>query len=296
MIPSRSMLSLLLLSLFVAACGEDEVPPPPPPPPRPAGGGPAAPKKGPPLKKGQIKPMVRIEERVTCPIPSDAKKCDLKAPKCGNGEYCVPAGNAAYCGPCPERDAIRHVFKPRDFQGVDLRDPFQSFVINQPGLGGNEGKPTEVTPKCTRKDQFVALSYGYQSLKIVGIVSQGTQRKALMMGGNMGYIIKKGDCVGKEKAYVKDIGAGFITFAVESAGKTDSMEYSMQLYPTPINMGTPDAIDPGAASAPMVAPPPGVAPPDDRPSSTTRTTVITQPPTETVAPPPPSQPPTQLKP
>ena len=241
--------------------------------------------------------MVRIEDRVTCPPPSDAKKCDLKAPKCGTGEYCIAAGNAAYCGQCPERDAIRHQFKPRDFQGVDLRDPFQSFVINQPGLGGADNKtPTEVTPKCTRKDQFVAPSYGYQSLKIVGIVSQGTQRKALMMGGNMGYIIKKGDCVGKEKAFVKDIGAGFITFAVEAAGKADSMEYSMQLYPTPINMGTPDALDPGAASAPMVAPPPsGSAPQDDRPSSQTRTTVITQPPPEPVAPPP-SQPPTTIKP
>ena len=240
--------------------------------------------------------MVRIEERVTCPPPSDAKKCDIKAPKCDPTEYCLAAGKDHYCGPCPERDAIRHVFKPRDFQGVDIRDPFQSFVITQPGLGGDNKTPTEVTPKCTRKDQFQAPSYSYQNLRIVGIVSQGTQRKALMMGGNLGYIIKKGDCVGKEKAFVKDIGAGFITFTVEAAGKTDSMEYSMQLYPTPISMGTPDAIDPGAASAPMVAPPQNVPPPqDDRPSSQTRTTVITQPAPD-VPPPPVSQPPTQLKP
>jgi hypothetical protein len=111
-----------------------------------------------------------------------------------------------------------------------------------------------------------------------------------MMGGNLGYIVKKGDCVGKEKAFVKDIGAGFITFSTD-----DTMEYSMQLYPTPQNLGTPDAIDPGAASAPMVAPPPSAPPPqDDRPSQT-RTTVITQP-APNVPPPPPSQPPTQLKP
>ena len=89
------------------------------------------------------------------------------------------------------------------------------------------------------------------------------------------------------------IGAGFITFSTD-----DSMEYSMQLYPTPVNMGTPDAIDPGAQSAPMVAPPPSVPPPtaqDDRPSTQTRTTVITTPAPD-VPPPPPSQPPTQLKP
>lgn len=287
---------LLIASLLVAACGEDEVPPPPPAPASP-GGRPPPKKPASNLKKGQIRPMVRIEERVTCPPPSDAKKCDPKAPKCGTGEYCIPAGNASYCGQCPERDAIRHVFKPRDFQGTDIRDPFQSFVIMQPGLGGGDKTtPTEVTPRCTRKDQFVAPAYNYQNLKIVGIVSQGTQRKALMMGGNLGYIIKKGDCVGKEKAFVKDIGAGFITFTVEAAGKTDAMEYSMQLYPTPISMGTPDAIDPGAASAPMVAPPQNVPrPQDDRPSSQTRTTVITQPAPD-VPPPPVSQPPTQLKP
>lgn len=283
---------LLIFSLVLAACGEDEPPPPAPAPPAqpgaPARG--AAKKPASNLKKGQLKPMVRIEERVTCPTPSDAKKCEPKAPKCGTNEYCIPAGNAAYCGPCPERDAIRHVFKPRDFQGGDLRDPFQSFVINQPGLGAPDKTPTEVTPRCTRKDQFQASSYSYQSLRIVGIVSQGTQRKALMMGGNLGYIVKKGDCVGKEKAFVKDIGAGFITFSTD-----DTMEYSMQLYPTPQNLGTPDAIDPGAASAPMVAPPASVPPPqDDRPSQT-RTTVITQP-APNVPPPPPSQPPTQLKP
>jgi hypothetical protein len=284
--------TLVMFSLVLAACGgEDEAAPAPAPPGQPGAPGGAA-KKPANLKKGQIKPMVRIEERVTCPPPSDAKKCDLKAPKCGTGEYCIAAGNAAYCGQCPERDAIRHVFKPRDFQGVDLRDPFQSFVITQPGLGGQQGKtPTEVTPKCTRKDQFVASAYGYQSLRIVGIVSQGTQRKALMMGGNLGFIIKKGDCVGKEKAFVKDIGAGFITFSTD-----DSMEYSMQLYPTPVNMGTPDAIDPGASSAPLVEPPPSVPPPqDDRPSATTRTTVITQP-QPPRAPAPQSQIPTQLKP
>ena len=289
---------LVMLSLVLGACGEDEASAPPPPAPK-APGAPGAKKGAPPKGKvGQIKPMKRIEERVTCPPPSDAKKCDPKTPLCGTGEYCIEAGNASYCGPCPERDAIRHVFKPRDFQGADIRDPFQSFVISQPGLGTQDKVPTEVTPKCTRKDQFVATSYGYQALKIVGIVSQGTQRKALMMGGNMGYIVKKGDCVGKEKAFVKDIGAGFVTFATEAANKTDTIEYTVQLYPTTISLGTPDAIDPGAASGPIVAPPSGdVAPPDDRPSGTT--TTIVRPPQPQQPPPQPQRPPqapVQLKP
>ena len=301
---------LLVLAMVAAGCGEDEGGGAPGGARPPGGGGKGAAK---PKGKGkELKPMLRIEDRVTCPTPSDAKKCDPKAPTCGAGSYCIAAAKEHYCGPCPERDAIRHQFKPRDFQGADIRDPFQSFVISQPGLGKpTEGTKVEQTPKCTRKDQFVASTYNYQQLKLVGVVSQGTQRKVLMMGGNLGYIIKKGDCVGKEKAVVKDIGAGFVTFQLEVAGKSDPVEYSMQLYPIAVAMGSPDAIDPGAASAPIVAPPSQVAPPAPAPAAgsatgpqttttiieqkPTTTTVIQQkPPAPTVAPP--KQAPTEIKP
>ena len=280
---------VLAIAMLFAACGEDA---PPPRPAQPGGGGGGAKPAGKPAGKGkQLKPMTRVEDRVACPTPSDAKKCDPKAPTCKAGEYCIAAAKEHYCGPCPERDAIRHAFKPRDFQGSDIRDPFQSFVISQPGLGLGADVPVkDVTPKCTRKDQFVASSYNYQALKLVGIVAQGTQRKVLVMGGNLGYIVKKGDCVGKEKAVVKEIGAQFVTFQVEAAGKTDPIEYVMQLYPTQVSMGTPDAIDPGAASVPMVAPPSGNAPQAPAPGETQTTTTIVQPPRND---PPPSQGPTQ---
>ena len=256
---------LVVLALLVSACGEDE---PPPPPPKSGGGGGAA-KPGAPAKGKQLAPMKRIEDRVTCPAPSDAKKCDPKVPLCPANQYCIPAGPTEhYCGACPERDAIRHVFKPRDFQGGDVtRDPFQSFVIVQAGLTGPDTRTSEPTPKCTRKEQFVATAANYQSLKIIGIVSQGTQRKVLLTDGRIGHIVKKGVCVGKEKAVVKDIGAGYITFAVEAAGKSDPIEVSMQLYPTQVQLGSPDAIDPGAASTPMVAPPSGSVAPAPRSSS-----------------------------
>ena len=295
------MRAYLLMVAFVVACGGgDEAPPPVAKAPTAAGakGGAPAAKGG---KTKDLKPMRRIEDRVTCPVPSDAKKCDPKTPLCGAGQYCVGAGTDHYCGPCPERDAIRHVFKPRDFQGADIRDPFVSFVILQPGLGaGPEGKvPTEVTPKCTRKDQFQAGSYAYQALKLMGIVAQGAQRKALLSDGRMGYIIKKGDCVGKEKAFVKDIGAGFITFLTEAAGKVDGVEYSMQLYPTGVTLTTPDAVDPGASNAPIVAPPTRAQqqPAPEQTPGTTTTIIQNQPQQQPVPNVPPPQPvPTQLQP
>jgi hypothetical protein len=287
---------LVVLALLAGACGEDD---PPPPPPR-APGSPGA--KPPAKAKGkQIAPMKRVEDRVTCPAPSDAKKCDPKAPLCAQGQYCIPAGTEHYCGLCPERDAIRHVFKPRDFQGVDIRDPFQSFVVPQIGIGpGTDTKAPDTTPKCTRKEQFVATASNYQSLKLIAIVSQGTQRKVMLTDGRVGHIVKKGDCVGKEKAVVKDIGAGYITFGVEATGKADPIEVSMQLYPSQVQMGTPDAIDPGAASTPMVAPPSGTPAPQTPPAPDgPTTTIIQQKGTTTTTPnvpPPPPQAPTELKP
>ena len=279
------MRALLAIAVLVAACGEDD---PPPPPPKTGGGGGGAAAKAPAKGKGkELKPMRRIEDRVSCPTPSDAKKCNPKAPTCGAQQYCLAAGKEHYCGPCPERDAIRHVFKPRDFQGADLRDPFLSYVIQQPGLGQKDDSTVkDVTPKCTRKDQFVASSYNYQSLKLSGIITQGAQRKVLLMGGNLGYIVKKGDCVGKEKAVVKDIGAEFVTFQVEAAGKADPIETSMILHPTQVSMTSPDAIDPGAAGTQIVAPPGGSAPqaPSPQDQGGTTTTIVRPPP-----PPPPTQ-------
>ena len=78
------------------------------------------------------------------------------------------------CEPCPERESIRHEFKDRDFVADQARDPFQSFVIIQPGLGAgsNTSKP-EPHQTCKRPDQFVAPNYRYQDLKLVGIVAQG---------------------------------------------------------------------------------------------------------------------------
>src|SRR5262249_53382454 len=133
---------------------------------------------------------------------------------CEPGLYCLQVGTAYSCEPCRERDSIRHEFRDRDFATDQARDPFYSFVIVPSGVGTTSSAPKpEPHQSCKRPDQFVALNYSYQDLRLVGIVAQGTQRKVLMMDtGNLGHIIKRGDCVGKEKAVVKDIGAGYVTF------------------------------------------------------------------------------------
>lgn len=185
--------------------------------------------------KNQLAVKPHIEDRVDCPRPdqpSDPKggKCDLKAPSCGEHLYCLQLAQGSFCEPCPERDGIRHAFRERDFDPANNRDPFQPPV-------GSSGPPNHdtggVTPKCPHEDQLVASSYSYTDLKLVGIVAQGTQRKVLMTMGRDGFIIKRGDCVGKEKALVKDIGLGYVTFQGESA------DYSVPLNPKQLLVNDP---------------------------------------------------------
>lgn len=226
------LLSVSLLA-SIAGCGGDDAPASPPPKAAPKPGA-ARPAKPPP----QFAIRVRIEDRVLDP---------------------------------DEKKAIRHVFKERDFiVDTNNRDPFQSFVLNQ-GLVGpsNEVKPLDITKNCTRAEQLVATNYSYTDLRLVGIVAQGTQRKVLMMdAGNLGHIIKRGDCVGREKAVVKDIGTGYITFQVEPDQSNNGVvkaaeERSVQLYPNQMPVTSQPTLDNEAAksTAPDVAPPTSPRPP-----------------------------------
>ena len=246
---SMSMLAhtTLALTLF-AGCGDDGG----------GGGGGAKVANKPAAKRAannkgkkttKLTPRVHVEDRVACPVPDrptgpaceplDAPEAKAKSSKmfadCDPGLYCLQVGNAYSCEPCPERDTIRHEFKDRDFVSEQERDPFFSFIIVPTGVGQttNTAKP-EPHQSCKRPDQFVALNYSYQDLRLVGIVAQGTQRKVLMMDtANYGHIIKRGDCVGKEKAVVKDIGTGYVTFVVDEDPelKRPAQETSVQLHP-----------------------------------------------------------------
>lgn len=259
----RIALGLALL-FAVAACGEEDTggaPPPPPP------GAPA--KKAPPKdSKNQLAPRMHVEERVYCPSPEKATgpSCDKDAPSCDPGTFCLQVGNAWTCEACPERDSIRHEFKDRDFVADQTRDPFHPFLFALKGLEEEPEKKEE--GPCKRQDQFVATNYSYLDLTLVGIVAKGTQRSVLMMDrGNLGHIVHRGDCVGKEKAVVKDIGPGFVTFSI-AADEDDKnpnrgpTERSFQLHPTGLQVAPRDMDNGGyTPSAPVVAPSKSSPPP-----------------------------------
>ncbi len=309
--PASRKILFAVLCWLAPACGEDDGPTRPPPgqaTPAPVAGGvtPAGPGAG---SGRQLVPQTTIEDRVVCRVETNARKrCDPKNPKCEKqGDHCITNTDGSFCGPCKERDTIRRTFRPRDFVATfETRDPFQSFIVAQPGLGSaGDDKQLDPAKNCTREDQIVAQNYSYQDLKLVGIVTQGTQRKVLMLDStNLGHIIKRGDCVGKEKAVVREIGKEFMTFeihppAVGSGPKREPERREIQLYPKQIPVSSLPSEEPsrGPAGTPVVAPPP-VAPPGPDPGApaprpNTRVQVVPPTPQGPVVPP---QAPTTLTP
>ncbi len=129
-----------------------------------------------------------------------------------------------------EAKRIRHRFVTADFDpdpvGDESRDPFRSYVVIQAltrqGEGGLTVATTEVcteknmvAPSPRAKDPRARQSYSLRDLRLAGIVLRGTRSYALFRdSGGFGHTVKRGDCLGKEKAKVVKIGAGFIRLEV----------------------------------------------------------------------------------
>jgi Tfp pilus assembly protein PilP len=251
--PAPAVVLALAASASGAGCGdsEEDAPPPAPPstpvqpapnraivPPT-AGGGPGA-----PGAKGPLTAYLHVEDLM------DAS----------------------------ERSTIRHQFRESDFAqdpSGDNRDPFRSSYMLDIGLpSSGNNVPTDATEQCTAK-QMVATSYSVRDLRLVGIVSRGLKRYALMQdSSNFGQIVTRGDCLGKEKARVKEIGAGYMTLEVMPevgiAGASQVVqERSIPLYPEelPMTSRTLDDGDTGGTTITPVLPPSSSPPPVVMPPS-----------------------------
>ncbi|MCA9673850.1 MAG: hypothetical protein H6709_19220 [Kofleriaceae bacterium] len=185
--------------------------------------------------------------------------------------------------PEDERTSIRRRLRDRDFAadptGVENRDPFRSFVMPQAGIGllGQPAGPTvEPTETCTKK-KMVASGHSINELTLIGIVLRGTQRNAKRYAlfrdsrGN-GHIVERDQCLGKEKARVKDIAEGLVTLEltpdqVPGLPPKPPEEKSIPLYPNELPIADqfdddeeappPPSAPPVAPMGPPVPPPPG---------------------------------------
>lgn len=215
----------LALLLGPAACGDD---PPPAKRPKPAAGGGGGGKAAAGTKIAGLDSYTKVEDLVT---DDEAK-------------------------------ALRHRFVPRDFEvdpsGNENRDPFRSYVVNQPGAGATTTDATiQPTELCTAKN-MVASNYSLRDLRLQGIVLRGTRSYALFVdSAGFGHIVRRDNCLGKEKALVEKIGAGFVRLELlpepsPNAAPLPPQKRDIQLYPEELQIEDPveDIIEPAPSDQP----------------------------------------------
>lgn len=150
-------------------------------------------------------------------------------------------------------DKYRREFKEEDFlsdlTGEERRDPFQSFVVRQGGTArkvANTQPTIQPTDVCTEKNSR-APGFLLRDMRLIGIVLRGTNSFAQFRDkAGYGWIVKRGDCLGKEKAVVQAVGVGSVTLEVipetpPNAPPPPPQRQDIALYP--------DDLEPGAAVA-----------------------------------------------
>lgn len=142
-----------------------------------------------------------------------------------------------------EAKTIRHQFKERDFSPdpqMENRDPFRSYVLGSSlqNAGGAQSLLRD-TEQC-RKDRQIATNFGVRDLRLSAILAEGTKRYAMFQdSSDFGHFVMRGDCVGKEKARVVEIGAGFVRFeflpeVAPGQPPRASETFDVQLFPDEI--------------------------------------------------------------
>jgi hypothetical protein len=95
-----------------------------------------------------------------------------------------------------------------------------------------------------------------RDLRLIGIVLRGTRSYALFRdSAAFGHIVKRGDCLGKEKARVDSIGAGFVRLEVTpeappGGAAPDPQMRDIQLHPEELQLqdAETDGTGPGGAT------------------------------------------------
>lgn len=166
---------------------------------------------------------------------------------------------------------FRRKFTEADFRadpnGDENRDPFRSYVIRQGSLGRDSNKSSSLQPTdvCTMKNSR-APGYSLRDLRLIGIVLRGTRGTAQFRDPRgEGWIVKRGDCLGKEKATVQAIGVGSVTLEVvpEAPPNTEPPppeRRDIPLYPAELPPAEAEAAIEGGAS-PETAPQSGTTAP-----------------------------------
>ncbi len=211
-----------LSSLAASACGDDE------------GGAAKAPatEKAQPVKAGGASTDPEAKAAA-------AKKAGGKGGKGG------PQPLVTY--PKVDDALYRIAFAPEmfapDMTGDKNRDPFRSYLVDDQAQAVQTGKNPLTVDECDKR--MVAEQYGLRDLELVGIVKKGTTAYGLFTDTQkFGHIARRGDCLSKDKARVKEIGQSSIIVEVRGDAPPgqpapEPREEEWRLHPEQLDLAQP---------------------------------------------------------
>jgi hypothetical protein len=114
-------------------------------------------------------------------------------------------------------DELRHQITEIDFvpdvSGEVNRDPFRSWLqrIAIPISGG----PTTIDFCTDGKVRWGAPSYSIRDLDLIGLVKRGRSYAQFVdKSESDSWIVRKGDCLGQEKAIIEEVGVGYVRLSI----------------------------------------------------------------------------------
>lgn len=116
-------------------------------------------------------------------------------------------------------EGLRHVFADADFvpdsAGETNRDPFRSWVL-KPKLEAEVSDEPQAVDVCTKAGvRWGAESYSVRDIDLVGLVKRGRSYAQFTDRSDTdSWIVRKGDCIGQEKAIIEEIGVGYVRLSI----------------------------------------------------------------------------------
>ncbi len=132
-----------------------------------------------------------------------------------------------------------------DASGETNRDPFRSWVL-KPAIA-NEGEGPAIVDICTEgKVRWGAQSYSVRDLSLIGLVKRGRSYAQFTDRSERdSWIVRKGDCIGQEKAILEEIGVGYVRLSITppappGAPAPPAQKQDISLHPNELEI--PDSI------------------------------------------------------
>ncbi len=101
-----------------------------------------------------------------------------------------------------------------DPTGETNRDPFRSWVLKPANQDGAD--TVEIVDPCTQgKVRWGAESYSVRDLSLIGLVKRSQSYAQFTDASERdSWIVRKGDCIGQEKAIIEEIGVGYVRLSI----------------------------------------------------------------------------------